>query len=441
MAKIRYVRRSLILSAECNSNHYYRTGGNQLVTSSRKLRRLLVLLFAVTALLMAGAVPGLAQGAPVKIGGLFPMTGDLGAFGQPFFDSAMLAIDQVNEQGGLLGGRRLELVLADSQTNPIQGVPAAQRLVNIHRVPAIIGAASSGVTIPVATSVTIPNQVVHISMASTSPEITTLDDDDFVFRTVASDTMQGLVLGKLAKRLGYHRTAVMYVNNSYGLGLAQNFEKSFTEQGGVVTANVAFDQEKVSYRGELDRAARDGAEALVLISYPESGITILRQSLEGGYFGKFLFTEGMQAPEVVEAIGPDLEGAWGTGPYSAETPATALFKAYYEARHGQHPATAFMYETYDAAFVIALAIEKAGEATGPAVRDAIRQVTNPPGEVILPGEWAKAVQLIRDGVEIQYVGASRPGHLRRKRRHRGGHHRHVDGGERRNQSRRPRSRW
>src|SRR5690625_4006801 len=159
--------------------------------SIRKLHRMMVVLTVTVLLLAASAVPGFAQA--VRIGALFPMTGDLGAFGQPFFDSAMLALNQINAQGGVLGGRTLELVLADSQTNPVQGVAAAQRLVNVDRVPAMIGAASSGVTIPVATSVNIPNRVVQISMASTSPEITTLADDDFIFRTVASDTMQGLV--------------------------------------------------------------------------------------------------------------------------------------------------------------------------------------------------------------------------------------------------------
>lgn len=373
------------------------------------VRHTAVLMLLIAAVVFGGAFAVGAQQGPVKIGGLFPMTGDLGPFGEPATQSTQLVINQVNAQGGILGGRQLTLVLADSQTNPVQGVASAQRLVNIEGVPVVIGAFSSGVTIPVATSVTAPNRVVQISPASTSPEITGLDDDDYMFRTVASDTMQGLVLGKLAARLGYTRVATIYVNNSYGLGLAENFALSFEAQGGTVTAQVAFDQEKASYRGELDRAARGNAEALLLISYPENGLTILRQSLEGGYFDKFLFTEGMQAPEVVDAIGEPLEGAWGTGPYSAETPSTNLFKAYYEAEHGVQPPTAFLYETYDAAFVAALAIEKAGTATpGPAIRDAIRQVANPPGEVILPGEWAKAVQLIREGKDIQYVGASGP---------------------------------
>ena len=362
----------------------------------------------LVAALVLAALPAAAQQAPIRIGGLFPMTGDLSAFGEPFYNSALLAVMQINEQGGILGGRQLELVLADTQTNPTQGVAAAQRLVNVERVPAIIGAASSGVTIPVATSVAIPNQVVMISPASTSPLLTTLEDNDFIFRTVVSDAMQGIVLGKLAADLGYKRVATIYVNNPYGLGLAQAFEANFRQHGGTVTANVAFEQNQVSYRGELDQASRGNPEALLLIAYPENGITILRQAIEGGYFDKFLFTDGMQAPDIIDAIGDPLEGSWGTAPRSAETEATTLFNRYYEERFGEPPPMPFMYESYDAAFAIALAIEKAGEATGTAIRSALRDVTNPPGEIILPGEWAKAVELIRAGQDVQYVGASGP---------------------------------
>ncbi|HEY8416396.1 MAG TPA: ABC transporter substrate-binding protein [Limnochordales bacterium] len=372
------------------------------------LRSKATLTLACVLALLVAALPVAAQQAPVRIGALFPMTGDLSAFGEPFYNSALLAVTQINEQGGLLGGRPLELVLADSQTNPTQGVAAAQRLVNVERVPAIVGAAASGVTIPVATSVTVPNQVVLISPASTSPLVTTLEDNGFVFRTVVSDAMQGITLAKLAADLGYRRVATIYVNSPYGLGLAQAFETNFRQHGGTVTANVPFEQNQASYRGELDQASRGNPEALLLIAYPENGITILRQAIEGAYFDKFLFTDGMQAPDIIEAIGDALEGSWGTAPRSAATPATELFNAFYTARFGEPPPMPFMYESYDAVFALALAIEKAGEATGPAIRDALRDVVNPPGEMILPGEWAKAVNLLRAGQDIQYVGASGP---------------------------------
>ena len=375
-------------------------------TSSPRSKATLTLAWMLA--LLVAALPVAAQQAPVRIGALFPMTGDLSAFGEPFYNSALLAVEQINAQGGILGGRPLELVLADTQTNPTQGVAAAQRLVNVERVPAIVGAAASGVTIPVATSVTVPNQVVLISPASTSPLVTTLDDNDFVFRTVVSDAMQGITLAKLAAELGYRRVATIYVNSPYGLGLAQAFESNFRQHGGTVTANVPFEQNQASYRGELDQASRGSPEALLLIAYPENGITILRQAVEGAYFDKFLFTDGMQAPDIIEAIGDPLEGSWGTAPRSAATPASDLFNDFYTARFGEPPPMPFMYESYDAVFALALAIEKAGEATGPAIRDALRAVVNPPGEVILPGEWTKAVNLIRDGQDVQYVGASGP---------------------------------
>src|SRR5690606_35508122 len=103
----------------------YRDRRGKFVTSTRKLRRMMVVLSVALLLLAAGAVPGLAPA--LRIGGLVSMTGDLGAFWKPFYDSAMLAISQINEQGGVLGERTLELVLADTQTNPVQGLAAAQR--------------------------------------------------------------------------------------------------------------------------------------------------------------------------------------------------------------------------------------------------------------------------------------------------------------------------
>src|SRR5690606_30996471 len=173
----------------------------------------------------------------------------------------------------------------------------------------------------------------------------------------------------------------------YVVGHDKAYKDNFRRHVGSVTYIVHFEQNQVSYRGELDQASRGNPEALLLIAYPENGITILRQAIEGAYFDKFLFTDGMQAPDIIDAIGDPLEGSWGTAPRSSATPATELFNAFYTARFGEPPPMPFMYESYDAAFAIALAIEKAGEATGPAIRDALRSVTNPPGEIILPGEW------------------------------------------------------
>jgi ABC-type branched-subunit amino acid transport system substrate-binding protein len=231
-----------------------------------------------------------------------------------------------------------------------------------------------------------------------------LKEGDFLFRTVPSDAYQGVALANLVADKGLTDVGVLYVNNDYGQGLADAFAEAF---GGTVTASIAFEQGQASYRGELQRAKTINTQALVVIGYPESGSVILRQALEGGYFTRFVFTDGMKAPEIIERIGSRiLEGAFGTVPQSADTQGLRLFREAYMAEYGELPAKPYYDTAYDAAFVIALAAQKAGSTNRVAIRDNLRAVANPPGEVVLPGEWEKAVKLLADGEDINYEGAS-----------------------------------
>ena len=111
--------------------------------------------------------------------------------------------------------------------NPVQGTDAARALIDVHNADAIVGALASGVTLAVAESVTVPKQVLQISGSSTSPAITVLEDDDFLFRTAASDAAQGEVLARLAEEQGYSTAGIMFINNAYGAGLADQFEETF----------------------------------------------------------------------------------------------------------------------------------------------------------------------------------------------------------------------
>lgn len=359
---------------------------------------------AVAGLLLA-AGPVAAQ--DVRIGALMPMTGDLQAFGPSSLSGIELALKEINAQGGLLDGRDLTVVVGDTQTAAQAAVDAAQKLVNVDRVVGIIGALSSGNSGPVATSVTGPLGIPQVSSASTAPVLSDIDDNDFFFRTVPADSLQGVVLAQIAKAEGFETVSVLYINNDYGEGLSTAFSGAFAAEGGSIAANLAYEPGNASYRGELQRAAGDGAEALVLIGYPENGVAILRQSLEGGFFDSFIFTDGMKTPDVISAIGADfMNGSIGTAPQAvADSPAAVTFRDAYEAEFGELPPKPFIDTAYDAAFVLALAIEKAGSTDGAAVRDALRQVSSAPGVEILPGEWEKAKAAIAAGDDIDYVGA------------------------------------
>jgi ABC-type branched-subunit amino acid transport system substrate-binding protein len=365
---------------------------------------------SLAALGLAGAAlaatPAAAQ--EVQFGALMPMTGDLQAFGPSSLSGIELAIEQINASGGVLDGRELGVVVGDTQTAAQAAVDAAQKLVNVDDVVGLIGALSSGNSGPVATSVAGPTGVPQISSASTAPVLSDIEDNDFFFRTVPADSLQGVVLAQVVGGEGLESVSVMYINNDYGEGLATAFSEAYEERGGSVAASLAYEPGNASYRGELQNAATDGSEALVLIGYPENGVAILRQALEGGFFQQFVFTDGMKTPDIVDAVGAQfMNGSIGTAPQAvADSPAAAAFTEAYEAEFGELPPKPFIDSAYDAAFLLALAIEHAGSTDRTAVRDALRGVANPPGTEILPGEWEKAKQAIADGEDIDYVGAA-----------------------------------
>ena len=352
---------------------------------------------------------GCGESEPAKVGSLMDFTGELGEFGGPMNDAILLAADHINAAGGVLDGRQIEIISEDGATSDVTSVDAARKLVNVEGVSALVGPLASGITLAVANAVTVPNQVPEISSSATSPALTVLEDDDFIFRTAPSDAFQGVVLANLARGLGYQSAGVLFVNNPYGQGLADQFTASFEALGGQVTA-VAHEPGQPSYASELARATEGGPDVLVAISYPVSAGVYVREAIESGAADTFLLVDGSKSEELIAAVGAEsLEGTYGTAPGAVESAATAQFSSDYAAAYGDstHP---FLRESYDAAVIIGLAIEAAGSDDSVAIRDAMRAVAGPPGVEVGPGEAeiARALELLRDGEEINYQGASGP---------------------------------
>jgi branched-chain amino acid transport system substrate-binding protein len=349
----------------------------------------------------------------VKIGTLVPLTGPLAEFGPNFRKAADLAAGHLKD-----AGLTVQLVHADDETSAIPAVAAARKLVDVDQVSAIVGAAASGVTIPVAESVTIPNRVLQISNASTSPLITVLPADqgqDLLFRTCPSDALQGVVLGKLATELQAKKAAAIYVNNPYGQGLADQFKKSFEKRGGAMVAMVPHDEAPApTYVAELRKAVREKPDVLAAISYPGHASIYLREAIEGNYIKKFLFCDGTKSLEVVKAIGEkNADEMMGTAPGSILTSGYNVFIAEYAKVYGDVPPLPYMTNMYDAVALIGLAAKAAQVArvkamSGAAIRDRLRQVANPPGEAVSPGpaDLKKALQFLEDKQEINYEGAA-----------------------------------
>ena len=362
-----------------------------------------------------------ALGQEIKVGTLLAHTGELGEMATGVQSGVILAAKQLTSAGFEIG-----LIHEDSETSAIPGTKAAKKLVETDKVVAIVGAMASGVSMKVAESVTGPNSVLLISPSSTSPSLTDLEADkgkDFLFRTCPSDSLQGVVLGKLAAGL-YKTASVIFVNNPYGQGLAEQFKRSFEMRGGQVKAMVSHEKKAVPFYTTTLRTAFEQSyvtrsfyisgrpDVLCVFSYPGHAKNYVKEAIEVFKYKSFLFCDGSKSMEILEAAGAEnLEGMLGTAPGSAVGEAYMTFSAGFKAEFGKEvPPFPFITNAYDTMAVIGLAAyaakEKGLPLTAKNIRDFLRVVANPPGEFIQPGEFKKAFELLKQGKGINYEGAS-----------------------------------
>jgi branched-chain amino acid transport system substrate-binding protein len=365
-----------------------------------KTKTLLGAAVALSALI--AAAPALAE--DVKLGILGDLTGPIESLAPPIVAGAQLAFDEVNAQGGLLGGKIIT-VTGDSACDPSVAGPAADKLVNTDQVTAIVGAFCTGATIGAATTAGIPGNVVQISPSASAPALTTLEDNDLVYRTTPSDAFQGVKLADLLTSKGITDVALTYVNNDYGKGLADVFAAQFEKNGGTVSVNIAHEDGKADYRAELGQLAGSGSQNLVVLAYISgSGLTILQQANESGNFTTYIGGDGM----IGDAIAGANVGNFTATRAGAYAGASADLYKTLATEAGQDPTATYAPQAYDAGFLLALAVQKNGNAGREGLSAALRDVASPPGEKILPGEWAKALELIAAGTDIDYEGAGGP---------------------------------
>lgn len=259
-----------------------------------------------------------------------------------------------------------------------------------------------------ANNVTVPKGIALVSPASTSPALSTIDDNGLFFRTTPSDARQGKVLADVVKERGYDSVAVTYINNAYGKGLSDSFATEFEALGGKVTINTAHEDGRADYTAEVAELAEAGSDLLMVLAYPDQGgIGIIRAALDTEAFDTFGLADAMYSQKLlddVKADGNDLTGSFGTVPGSEGEGADAFKAIYTDA--GVDGQSGFTGESYDAAALLALAMQKGGEATSEAIAANMIAVANAPGEKILPGELGKALEILAAGGEVDYVGAT-----------------------------------
>ena len=340
------------------------------------------------------------------IGNLVDTSGPHAKFGESYSRAAELAARHITEAGGT----PVTIVHRDTGTDAAKGIAAARELIETEGVAAIVGARDGDVTIAVAESVTVPEEILLISPSTTSMALTGLEDEDFVFRTVVSNTGQGTVLATVATGEDHETAGILHINDAYGQGLADQFTEVFEILGGKVTGRAGHGEGQESYSSELAQAIAEDPDVFVAISYPEQAEVYLSELVEIGYTGKLLLADAAKSSEMVEAVGGDaLEEQFGTNFAPRENRSLKAFNTAYWNAFSEVPSAPFLAQTYDAVVLIALAAAKAGTIDdSKAIRNALREVATGPGTEVTgePEGIKEALKLISDGKDIDYEGVT-----------------------------------
>ncbi|MEM8555564.1 MAG: ABC transporter substrate-binding protein [Pseudomonadota bacterium] len=360
----------------------------------------------LTATAAIALTAGTAFADDVKIGVLLGFTGPLESVALPIAAGAELAMSEVTASGAFLGGQTATPVRGDSTcVDASAATTAGERLVTAEGVKGIMGAMCSGATGAVLANVAIPNGMVMISPSATSPGLTTVEDNGLFFRTAPSDARQGVVMAEILMERGVTEVAVSYTNNDYGKGLADSFGAAYAEAGGTVTLSAPHDDGRGDYSAEIGALSSAGGEALVVAGYVDDGGSgIIRSALDTGAFDLFVLPDGMVASKLEENFGSEIDGSFGQLA-GTDSDGGAQFEAI-AADAGLDGTAVYAKEGYDAAALIMLAMQAAGSTEPGDYAAKITEVANGPGEPVLAGELAKGLEILANGGEIDYVGAS-----------------------------------
>jgi branched-chain amino acid transport system substrate-binding protein len=352
----------------------------------------------------------------LQVGALLPLTGDLSAFGPAGEKAANLAIEEASN--ALPDGITATLETADSQTEPTAAQSAAKQLISGGST-CLIGPWSSSETVPVGRSVAAREQTPLISPSATSPEITDLPDDGFVFRTAPSDALQGQVLADaIAEEVG--TDAVVSIggrNDPYGEGIVNSFQEAWEAAGGTVTGPVLWDPELSSYNSEADQIVADSPDQFMLIDFEEPwnriGPALTRT---GDYDSANLWTADGLAFEdgIPDSIPVDtLAGAHGTRPStpSDSDTAQAFDELYSSSSEDPKERNTFDAQNFDAAMLCVLAAVAAGSSEPTDIQAQVQAVSGPPGDQYDYTQLSDAIAALQAGDDIDYQGVSGPGDL------------------------------
>ena len=328
-------------------------------------------------LLAGGALAGCggsgADSNEIKVGANFEMTGNVANYGSATLDGLKLAIDEVNEAGGV-DGKKITLVTADNKSEASEAVNAATKLISDDKVSVIVGPAVTANVIA-ESQVATDNKVPVIAPDGTSPDVTVENGKTkpFIFRSCFIDPQQGTVMAKFASENLKAKTAVIYVDNStdYSKSLGKVFKEKFEAAGGKVVMEEAFLAKDQDFKATLTKLKTANADILFVPAYYEEVGKIVKQARELGMTMPILGTDGWDDPKVADIAGADaLNNTFFSTHYSDKDEEVKGFVDAFNQKYGHAP-NVFAALGYDAGKMLIDAIRRAGSADPEKIRQAI----------------------------------------------------------------------
>jgi len=318
-------------------------------------------------------MPSLSKAAnPVVIGSIDPLTGSSAIQGLDMKRGEQLALDEINAAGGV-NGHPLKIVWEDTESSAKGGMAAVHKLVEINKVPLILGAYSSGVSLPTG-QWTNSKKIIQISEASTSPKLR--DIGPYFFNAIGLDEVMGTKLAEFALESGAQTFASITVNNPFGIGIEIWTKKTVEKAGKKWLEAVRYDEKKPDYRAEVERVFAKKPDAVFFTAYGTESKLILKQAYEmgltppkGWYADYMTMWSNEVIPETAEGIKGLVIGPSGGSRYKA-------YHAAYKKKFGKNAKqTAFGAYAYDATWLAALALNTAGSTNTDKIAKALYAVS------------------------------------------------------------------
>lgn len=327
----------------------------------------IVVVFIIAVSLICSGWP-VSAADEITVGAVTPLTGKLSVYGEGFQKAMLLALAEVNAAGGI-NGKPMKIVFEDNNSTSKGSVSAIQKLITVDKFPVIFGPAASSNFLAVC-PIAQQNETILIGAESAAESISKCGS--YVFRVFPSDLLQGKGVAELTEYLNLKEVVLTYINNDWGVGLAEVFRENFLKSGGKLIDEFAYDEGKTDYRSEILRIKKNSPKAVVNLTYIKEGAIMLKQAYEAKVEVQWLMGSAAKSPKLVELAGLTAEGVIGTYPtFSQDTSQYQAFKAGWDKKYPDQKTPIFGEYNYDMVKLTAEALKRAKSMSSSDIRGAL----------------------------------------------------------------------